>query len=228
MSLLTDAINWMSDPAQWSGPNSIPVRTGQHLVFTVATVVIASAIALPAGMLIGHTRRGAGLVGALTGAARAIPTLGLLTIFGLWLGIGLKAPLLALIILAIPSLLAGAYSGVGSIDRTTIDAATAVGMSPRQVILGVELPLALPVMLGGIRAATLQVMATSTLAAYTADYGLGRYLFSGLKSREYAQMLGGSILVILLALIFELGLTAVQRLAQRRLAEPGENPEGGN
>ncbi|MGJ3509074.1 ABC transporter permease [Enemella sp. A6] len=221
MSLLADALTWLTDPAHWSGTNGIPTRLGQHVLLTVGTVAAAGVIALPVGVLIGHTRRGAGWVGALTGAARAVPTLGLLTLFGLALGIGLRAPLLALIVLALPSLLAGAYAGVQAIDPAVSQAARAIGMSPRQVVWDVELPLALPVIVGGIRAATLQVVATATLAAYIADYGLGRYLFSGLKSRDYAAMLGGAIVVIALALLLEVLLAIVQRLVTTRIADPG-------
>lgn len=218
MSLFADALAWLFDPAHWAGSSGIPARVGQHLVITLATVLIAGVIALPAGILIGHTRKGAGVIGALTGAARAIPTLGLLTLFGLALGIGVTAPLLALVVLAIPSLLAGAYAGVQAIDEAIPQAARAIGMSPGQVITGVEVPLALPVLLGGVRAATLQVVATATLAAYTSDLGLGRLLFIGLNSRDYAQMLAGALLVIALAIILELVLSSAQRAAARRVA----------
>lgn len=216
MNLFAEAIAWLTDPAHWSGPGGIPTRMLQHLAITGVTLLIASLIALPAGVLIGHTRRGAGLVGGLSGAARALPTLGLLTLFGLALGIGLTAPTLALIVLAIPSLLAGAYAGVQAIDPAVPSAAKAVGFSPGQVILRVELPLALPVLIGGIRAATLQVVSTATLAAYTADFGLGRYLFAGLKSRDYPQMLAGALLVVLLTLVLEVMLALCQRAAHRR------------
>lgn len=221
MSLFLDALAWLGDPAHWTGPGGIPTRVAQHLAITAAVVGASAVIALPIGILIGHTRRGSGLVGALTGAARAIPTLGLLTIFGLALGIGLLAPMLALVVLALPSVLAGAYAGVQAVDTAATGAAKAIGMNARQVIVRVELPLASPVIIGGLRAATLQVVATATLAAYTADYGLGRYLFSGLKSRDYAEMLAGALLVVLMALVLELALAAVQRLAATRLAAPG-------
>jgi len=158
-------------------------------------------------------------VASATGAARAIPSLGLLTLFGLWLGIGLEAPLLTLVVLAVPSLLAGVYSGFMAVDPAIPQAARAVGFSAAQVVWRVETPLALPVMLGGLRAATLQVVATATLAAYTADYGLGRYLFAGLKTRDYAQMLGGSLVVIALALLLEVALATCQRLSYR-IADP--------
>lgn len=223
MNLFLDAIAWLADPANWSGPSGVPTRVLQHLVITFAAVAAAAILAVPTGILIGHTRKGAGTVGAIAGAARAIPTLGLLTLLGLALGIGLKAPLLALIVLAIPSVLAGAYAGVQNVDAAVTGAAKAIGMSPKQVVFQVEIPLAAPVIIGGLRAATLQVVATATLAAYTADFGLGRYLFSGLKSRDYAEMLAGALLVAALALLLELLLAAWQRSAARRIAAPARS-----
>ncbi|QIK64330.1 ABC transporter permease [Leucobacter viscericola] len=220
MNLFSETLAWLSDPANWAGPSGIPTRLGQHLAITAIAVLLAAVISLPAGVLIGHTRRGAGFVGGLTGAARALPTLGVLTLLGLAFGIGLAAPLLALIVLAIPSLLAGAYAGVQSVDPTLPSAARAIGLSPTQVILRVEVPLALPILVGGIRAATLQVVSTATLAAYTADFGLGRYLFAGLKTRDYPQMLGGTILVIALTLALDVVLACCQRAAQR-VRDPG-------
>jgi osmoprotectant transport system permease protein len=147
----------------------------------------------------------------VSGALRAIPTLGLLTIVALWVGIGLDAPYVALTVLAIPPILAGAYTGFQAIDRATVDAARAVGMSEGQIVRLVEIPLGLPLLIGGLRSATLQIVATATLAAYVADFGLGRFLFTGLKTRDYGEMLGGSILVILLALALE-GAFALVRI----------------
>lgn len=216
MNYFIDALSWAFSADHWSGNNSITQRLLEHLWFTLMIVAISSVLAIPTGIVIGHIRRGAGLIGALTGAARAIPTLGLLTLFGLWLGIGLKAPTLALIVLAIPSLLAGAYSGVESISLDIPSAAQAIGMTPWQIITSVELPLALPVIMGGIRAATLQVIATATLAAYTADIGLGRFLFAGLKSRDYSEMLGSSLIVIALAVVIDAALGRAQKWAGNR------------
>ena len=107
MNYLRQAFSWLTDSSNWSGASGIPARIGEHLLITAIVVGLAAAIAVPVGVLVGHTRRGAAAVGAVTGAARSIPTLGLLTVFGLAFGIGLKAPVLALVILAIPSLLAG-------------------------------------------------------------------------------------------------------------------------
>jgi len=163
-------------------------------------------------MLIGHTGRGTQFAVMTSGALRALPTLGALTLFGLWLGIGLPAPVIALVILAIPPLLAGAYAGFESVDRRTIDAARAVGMNESQVVGRVELPLSLPILVGGIRSASLQIIATAILAAYIADFGLGRPIFEGLRTRDYGEMLGASILVIILALVVDGAFALTQRL----------------
>ena len=217
MIYVRSAFAWLGDGAHWSGSTGIAVRLGQHLLATALVVVIAALIAVPVGVAIGHTRRGAGIIGAIAGAARSVPTLGLLTLFALGLGIGLRAPLLALIILAIPSLLAGAYAGVQAVDPATSDAARAVGMNEMRIVTQVELPLGAPVLIGGVRAATLQVVSTATLMAYAADWGLGRYLFTGLKTRDYGQMLGGAVLVIAVALVLELTLGFAQRRVAARL-----------
>jgi osmoprotectant transport system permease protein len=147
---------------------------------------------------------------------RALPTLGLLTAIALYLGIGLTAPLVALVILAVPPLLAGAYAGLESVDRQTIDAARAMGMTEWQILTRVEVPLALPIIVGGIRSSVLQVVATATVAAYVGLGGLGRYLIDGQAVSDYAQMAAGSVLVIALALALDATFAALQGLALRR------------
>ena len=130
---------------------------------------------------------------------------------------GLVAPFCALLVLAIPPMLAGAYAGITSAEPVTVDAARAIGLSSWQVLTQVELPAAVPLLLEGLRSTTLQVVATATLAAYTADVGLGRFLFAGLKTRDYAQMIGGALLVVVLALILDLLLVQAKRLITRKL-----------
>ncbi|HEY9366446.1 MAG TPA: ABC transporter permease [Agromyces sp.] len=212
MNLLLEAIAWILDPANWTGVGSIPERIVQHLAISATVLLIASLIALPIGMFVGHTGRGKDVAVTVSGGLRALPTLGLLTLLGLSIGIGLQAPIIALVVLALPPLLAGAYAGLESVDRRTVDAARAMGMREGQVIGKVELPLGMPIIVGGIRSATLQIVATATLAAYIADDGLGRFIFAGLKTRDYAEMLGGSILVILLALAIDGVFAITQRL----------------
>lgn len=211
VDVLTLTLQWFADPGVWNGPGGIPVRLLQHVLLTVGVVLTASVIALPIGVWFGHGRRGDALTVALVGAARAVPTVGLLTLLGLVIGIGIGAPFITLVVLAALPLLAAASAGVGAVDSDTVDAAYAMGVSTRQVALTVELPLAATVILGGVRSAVLQVIATATLAAYTSDTGLGRYIFTGPKSREYGEMVGGAIVVVVLALVVDALLAAVSR-----------------
>lgn len=215
-SALGQALAWLAEAEHWSGPSGVPTRMLEHLGYTVLGVAVAAAIALPIGLLVGHTGRGKGIALAAAGAARALPTLGLVTLFALLLGLGLTAPLLAFVILAIPSLLAGAYSAVGSVDPATVDAARAQGMTGWQVLTRVEVPLGMPLIVGGFRGATVQVVATAMLAAYVGNGGLGRYIFLGLGSQDYPQMIAGSLLVIALALALDLLLLLIQRLTAAR------------
>lgn len=213
MRYLVESFAWIADPAHQGGPDGIWARMGEHVAYAALGVVLACLVALPLGWWVGHTGRGRGLTVALSGAARALPTLGLVTLLGLALGIGLVGPMVAFVVLAIPSVLAGAYSGVESADRLAVDGARASGMTEMQVLTRVELPLAAPLVIGGIRSAFLQVIATATLAAYVGSGGLGRYLFLGLKTQDYPQMLAGSILVIALAALGDLAFAGLQRLA---------------
>ncbi len=217
MNLFLEALGWLFARENWGGAGGILSRLQQHLYFTLAVVAVACVLALPAGVAIGHTRRGVAVVPMITASARALPTLGLLTLVGLWSGLGLVAPFCALLVLAIPPMLAGAYAGITSAETVTVDAARAIGLSSWQVLTQVELPAAVPLLLEGLRSTTLQVVATATLAAYTADVGLGRFLFAGLKTRDYAQMIGGALLVVVLALVLDLLLVQAKRLITRKL-----------
>ena len=181
------------------------------MIYSLAAVALACVVGLPLGWWVAHSGRGRDRVAALLGAARSLPTLGLLTLFGLWLGIGLAAPMLAFVVLALPSVLAGAYTGVEAADAVAVDGARACGMSGLQVLTRVEIPLGAPLLVGGLRSASLQVIATATLAAYTGAGGLGRLMFLGLKTQDYAMMLASALLVIGLALISELLFILVQR-----------------
>jgi osmoprotectant transport system permease protein len=213
MSILTEGFDWLTDSAHWSGEDGVPHRLVQHLGYTAETVVIAAAIAIPIGLWIGHTGRFRTIAVAVTGALRALPTLGLLTFMVILIGIGLTPAVIALVVLSIPPLLAGAYSGLESVDRKTIDAARAIGMTEWQILVKVEIPLALPLIVGGIRSATLQVLATATVAAYIGLGGLGRYIIDGQAVSDYPQMLAGSFLVVALALVLDGLFAALQRLA---------------
>lgn len=212
MSALSGGFSWLADGSHWHGEDGFPHRIAQHLGYTALTVAVAAAIAIPLGLWIGHTGRLRALAIGLTGALRALPTLGLLTLVVIWRGIGLTPPIVALVVLAIPPLLAGAYAGLEAVDRATIDAARAIGMTEWQVLGRVEIPLAMPLILGGLRAAVLQVIATATVAAYIGLGGLGRYVMDGLSVRDYPQMVAGSLLLVVLALVLD-GLFAVTQRA---------------
>jgi osmoprotectant transport system permease protein len=207
-----NVFSYLLDPANWAGTQGIPVRLGQHLFYTVLTLVIALVIAIPIGAWIGHTGRGGFLVVGLANGLRALPTLGLLVLIVGATGLGLIGPIAALIILAVPPILAGTYAGVRNVDPAVVDAARGMGMRGREILLGVELPNALPLIVGGIRSSVLQVISTATIAAYVALGGLGRYIIDGQAIRDFPQMIAGSILVAVLAVAADLLLAGLQKL----------------
>jgi osmoprotectant transport system permease protein len=211
-NVFSDTVAWLADPVHWSGSMGIPARLGEHLQYTGLVMLIATAIAVPVGLFVGHTGRGRVAVVALAGALRALPTLGLLILFVLLAGIGLMPPVWALVILTVPPLLAGTYAGISSVDRNVVDAARAMGMTELQVLFRAELPNALTVMFGGFRTGVLQVIATVSVVAYINLGGLGRYLFDGLVLSDFPQMLGGSLLIAVLAIAVDLVLSLFQRL----------------
>lgn len=214
MELFFDTWDWLTTAENWSGGEGITRRILQHLYYAVLTLGFASIVAIPLGLYIGHTGRLRTVAIAATGALRALPTLGLLTLFILWFGIGLTGPILALVILAIPPLLAGAYAGLESVDPHTVDAARAQGMTEIQILTRVEIPLALGLIVGGIRSAALQVIATATIASYVALGGLGRFIFDGMPVRDMPRVLGGAVLVIVLALLIDALLAGLQKWAE--------------
>ncbi|MGH1548873.1 ABC transporter permease [Leifsonia poae] len=217
MTDILAAFQWIADPANWAGPGGIPARTGEHILYSLLTLLLAAVIALPIGFAIGHTGRFRGLAVGVSGALRALPTLGLVIYLALiTTNLTIVPPLIALTILAIPPVLAGAYSGVQSVDRAPIDAARAIGMTGWQVFTKVELPLALPLVIGGLRSGALQVIATWTVAAILPVGGLGRFLIDGIAVQNYPEMLGGSIIVIALALVSDGLFAIVQRLVVPR------------
>jgi osmoprotectant transport system permease protein len=222
LNVVNEVIAWLTDPAQWSGPEGIPVRTLQHLGYSLLATAIAAAIALPIGVLIGHTGRGAVFAVNLTNLGRAIPTLGIIILVFILAGFGIVPVLVALTALAVPPIVTNSYVGVRSVDPEVREAAEGMGMRGRQVLWKVELPVAMPLIMAGIRTSTVQVVATATLAAYVGLGGLGRYLIDGFSQRGLPQVVGGAILVAVLALLIELALGRLQTLVvSRGLAERG-------
>lgn len=221
--MIPSLVSWFTDPANWSGEDGIPNRVLQHLGYTVLTIAIAAAIAVPVGLWVGHTGRARWLV-TLANSARAVPTLGLLFAVALWLGPRISGDLFffvpsisVLALLAIPPLLAGTYAGIDAVDPAARDAASGLGMTGSQVLRQVEIPNALPLLLSGLRSAVLQVVATATIAAYIGLGGLGRYLIDGIALGDYPQTAGGAVLVAVLAVV----LDGILALVQRRAVSPG-------
>ncbi|NNU28053.1 ABC transporter permease [Isoptericola sediminis] len=227
MDLFADAIAWIFSPEAQSGSLPLSEAIWTHLAFTFVSVLIAAAVAVPAGWLVGHTGRGREAAVALSGAARAVPSFGLVLLLVLVFGVTHKvgASTTAFVLLAIPPILAGAYSGVEAVERRVVDGARAVGMTSRQVLGKVEIPLGLPLLIGGLRSATLQVVATVTLAGYVGSWGLGFYIVQGIQIRDFAQILGAALVIVVLAVVLDLLFALLERavvphgVAARRSAD---------
>lgn len=217
MSLFAAAWAWLTAPEQWTGSGTLPERLGEHLLYTLVALVLAALVAVPVGYAVGHTGRGRELAVALAGAGRALPSLGLLTVLTLLVGVGSAgvAATVVFVVLAVPSVLAGTYAGVENVDAAVTDSARAVGMTEWQVLARVEAPLGLPLLVGGLRNAALQVIATAVLAAYVGLGGLGVYVQRGIALRRYEEMLGGAIVIVLLAVVVDVVFALLARIAMR-------------
>ncbi|MDQ3537294.1 MAG: ABC transporter permease [Actinomycetota bacterium] len=216
MSVLGDILAWFADPAHWSGPDGVPMRVAEHLGYCLLATVLAAAIALPLGLILGHTGRGGSLAINMSNAGRAIPTFGIVILAFLIAGAGLVPITVALVVLAIPPILTNTYVAVRGIDPELRDAAEGMGMRGWQVLRQLEVPLAMPLIMAGIRTSAVQVVATATLGAYVLLGGLGRYIFDGLGQQVYAEVAAGAILVAVLALAVELGLSQLQTAVTAR------------
>ena len=215
---------YLFDGANWhlSGDSSIPERLAQHVGYTLAALALAALIALPLGLLIGHTNRGAFIAIGLGNLGRSLPTFGLVLLLVVYLGVYIWPVLLALIVLAIPPILAQTYAAIRSVDPAAVDAAVGMGMRPLQVLFQAEVPMALPLIIGGLRNALLQVCATATIAAYASFGGLGRLLIDGLNRNQYDQVLAGAVLVAALAI----ALDYISALIERVVVSPGVRERG--
>ena len=203
MTFLGQALSYIFTAANWTGRAGLAARIAEHLQYTVIAVAVAALIAVPVGLIIGHTGRGTFIVVTGVNALRALPTLGVLLLGVLLWGLGLVPPTVALMLLGIPPLLAGTYAGIANVDPAVVDAARSMGMTESRVLVRVELPNALPLILGGLRTATLAVIATATVAAYASLGGLGRYLIDGIKVRQFYIALVGALMVTTLALLLD-------------------------
>lgn len=211
-TFLTFFLHWLTSPAQWSGPDGVPARVGEHLYYTIVALIIAAVLALPVGLYTGHTGRGGFLAASVANFARALPTIGLLVIIVQGMGIGLVPPLIVLVALAVPPVLINTYEGIRGVDAELKDAARGVGMTGREVLFRVEVPAAMPLILLGLRTAAIQIVATATVAAYVGLGGLGRFIFDGLSRQDYQALAGGTVFAVLLALAVSLIFMLLRRL----------------
>jgi osmoprotectant transport system permease protein len=224
MDVVTATIRWLADPANWQLTNGIPIRLWEHVELSGVSLLLASAVAVPLGLFIGHTGRFSWLVVSSANAWRALPSfavIGLLVPFTTAIdpkaGFTTYPTLVAMVVLAGPPLLVNAYQGVASVDRDLVEAARGMGMRERQILIGVEIPVALPVLATGVRLAAVQVVGTATLGSIFGFGGLGRYLVLGEANRNNGELFGGVVLVAALALA-TFGLFT---LIERRLVSPG-------
>lgn len=210
-SILAQFAEYVSDPASWTGPGGLVQRVVEQSFYTVSALLMAAAIALPLGLLIGHTNRGSFLALNIANAARALPSTGLLILLALATTIGVGPVMVALVILGVPPILASTYAGIRNVDPDVVDAAKGMGMTGREVLWGVEVPIALPLVFSGIRAATLQIVSTATIAAVVGLGGIGRPLYDSIQLRGYGEAMATALLVAALAVSFDLFLAAVTR-----------------
>lgn len=217
MDVLNELVAWFADPGQWSGPAGIPARTAEHLQYSLLGLLISALIAVPVGLVTGHTGIGGFATASLANFARALPTIGVLFLIVLLVGIGLVPVVIALVALAVPPILVNTHEGVRQVESALKDAALGMGMRGREVLLRLELPVATPLIVNGMRTAAVQVVATATIAAYVGVGGLGRYIVDGQARQDLTMMLGGSVLVVLLAVVTTLLFAGLSRL----LVAPG-------
>jgi osmoprotectant transport system permease protein len=224
MSLIEETLAWLTNPLNWSGAAGIPTRVVEHLLVSGAALVLAIAVALPIGLAVGHTKRGASIAVNLANLGRALPTLALITIIlpitaaiDPQLGFKVYPTMIALVVLGIPPILVNAYVGISGIEPELIESAHGMGLREPQILSRVEIPIALPILAGGIRSAATQIVATATLGAIFGGVGLGRYLVEGIAQNDDGMIFGGVTLVAALSLATE----AVFAIIQRRVTSPG-------
>lgn len=204
--------DWLTSSKQWHGAEGIPQRLLEHLTYSGVSLLFAALIGLAFGLLVGHTGRGAFAVASVANLARAIPTFGLVVLVVTLAGLSTTPVLIALIALAVPPILINTFEGVRGVDPATRDAARGVGMTEWEVLVKVEVPMAMPLILLGLRVAAIQVVATATVAAYPGLGGLGRFIVDGLSRNDYQLVIGGSTVVVVLALLVQIAFTALQRV----------------
>lgn len=213
MNVLHFVNAFFSDSSHWHGYDGIPHRLFEHVWYSLLALAIAAAIGLPVGLLTGHTGRGGNVLALIATAARALPSFGLLVLMFVLLGLGLLPVMIPLVVLAVPPILVTTYEAMRSVDPSPVDAARGMGMEESSILFQVELPVALPLILSGLRSAAVQIVSTATIAAYVSLGGVGRYIVDGLYQRNYEKVVGGATLVAVMALVTLALFWAINRVA---------------
>ncbi|WDO05513.1 ABC transporter permease [Streptomyces murinus] len=216
MNVLNLVHAFFGDGAHWHGYDGIPTRLAEHIGYSLEALLIAAVIGLPVGLVTGHYGRGGNALALIATAGRALPSFGLLVLMVLWIGLGLLPVMIPLVVLAVPPILVTTYEAVRTVDPSPVDAARGMGMSEARVLFRVEVPVALPLILSGLRTAAVQIISTATIAAYVGLGGLGRYIIDGLYQRDYEKVVGGAALVAGLALVTLLLFWAAARATVSR------------
>lgn len=218
---------WFTASETWSGSDGVPIRLVQHVETSLAALGLAALLALPVAMYIGHRRRHEFLIVSVANLGRAIPSFGLVIMFVTLFGVGLRWPealrpsiIVAMFLLAIPPILTNTYVAIQSVAPDTLESARGMGMTERQILRRIELPLAAPVIVAGLRTAAVQVVATATLGAVVGGGGLGRFIVDGIATRDFAEVFGGALFVALLAILTEIGFGFLERRVTPRMMAP--------
>jgi osmoprotectant transport system permease protein len=212
VAFLADAFAWFTTAANWWGSDGMVHRLQEHVGMSAAALATAMLVALPLGLVLGHTGRGGPLAVNLSNLGRAVPSFAIIVLMASIVGIGAKPAYIALVALAIPPMVTNTYTAIRGVDRDVRESAEGMGLTGRQVLLRVEIPMGLPLMMAGIRTSAVQVVATATLAALVGWGGLGRYIIDGLATRDFQEVFAGAVLVALLSLLVEIGLSVLQRV----------------
>jgi osmoprotectant transport system permease protein len=212
VDFLGQVLEWFADSAQWRGDDGIPHRLVEHMAMSAAAVGVAALVALPVGLVLGHTGRGGGIAINVSNIGRAVPSFAVIIVAAQVFGIGATPAFVALVLLALPPMVTNTYTAIHGVDPDLREAASGMGMTGAQLLARVELPVGLPLIMAGIRTSAVQVVATATLAAVTAWGGLGRFIVDGFAQRDDVQVFAGALLVALLAIVTELAVAGLQRL----------------
>ena len=212
MEFLADAFAWFTTASNWWGSDGMLHRVQEHVGMSAAALATAMAIALPLGLVLGHTGRGGPLAVNLSNLGRAVPSFAIIVLMASIVGIGAKPAYIALVALAVPPMVTNTYTAIRGVDRDVREAAEGMGLTGLQVLARVEIPMGLPLMMAGIRTSAVQVVATATLAALVGWGGLGRYIIDGLATRDFQEVFAGALLVAVLSLLVEIGLSVLQRV----------------